>query len=56
MGPAALPPRWGGAGWRGTGLWAEGPKEKMLFEGRGRGREERSEKENNDEEKGSGIY
>ena len=45
-----------GQGGGGMGLRAEGPKEKMLFEGGGRGREERSEKENNDEEKGSGIY
>ena len=45
-----------GQGGGGMGLRAEGPKEKMLFESWGRGREERSEKENNDEEKGSGIY
>lgn len=41
MGPAALPPVWGGVGGGGTGLWAEGQKEKMLFEGGGRGRGER---------------
>ena len=56
MGPAALPPVWGGVDGGGTGLWAEGQEEKMLFEGGGRGCRERSMKKNNDEEKGSGIY